>query len=241
LAFTSSCSRTSSSFVGVVRLSPISHSSIPRDSTLNQGPFPPRSLPASQVLRAPPTPVLATPSRRVRSSPRMHRPPVLRTPPCAHMPRPLPRWATRLGRLLPPSASAFPAFGTGRHPRSPLGACSGFTRVAACVLARPPFKGLLLRGFGSGSRPPSPPDGFRGASTIPRAGLPPAGDSAPLHGAPKSGRVAPGDCSPGAPTDPDVRDYRIRLFGSWICHESAATPTRALAGFEPACYPPKSC
>jgi hypothetical protein len=62
---------------------------------------------------------------------------------------------------------------------SPLGTCSGFTRVAACVLARPPFKGLLLRGFGSGSCPPSPPDGFRGASTIPRAGLPPAGECAP--------------------------------------------------------------
>lgn len=27
-------------------------------------------------------------------------------------------------------------------------------------------------------------------------------------------RVAPGDCSPGAPTDPDVRNSRIRLLGS---------------------------
>ena len=26
------------------------------------------------------------------------------------------------------------------------------------------------------------------------------------------GRVAPGDCSPGAPTDPDVQDYRIRFL-----------------------------
>jgi hypothetical protein len=26
------------------------------------------------------------------------------------------------------------------------------------------------------------------------------------------GRVAPGDCSPGAPTDPDVRHYRIRFL-----------------------------
>jgi hypothetical protein len=26
------------------------------------------------------------------------------------------------------------------------------------------------------------------------------------------GRVAPGRCLPGAPTDPDVRNYRIRLF-----------------------------
>jgi hypothetical protein len=28
------------------------------------------------------------------------------------------------------------------------------------------------------------------------------------------GRVASGNCSPEAPTDPDVRDYRIRLFGA---------------------------
>jgi hypothetical protein len=27
------------------------------------------------------------------------------------------------------------------------------------------------------------------------------------------GRVAPGNCFPEAPTDPDVRDYRIRHFG----------------------------
>ena len=26
------------------------------------------------------------------------------------------------------------------------------------------------------------------------------------------GRVAPEDCSSEAPTDPDMRDYRIRLF-----------------------------
>jgi hypothetical protein len=158
-------------------------------STLNQGSFPPRSLPASQVLRAPPTPVRATPFRRVRSSPRPHRPPVLRTPPlhacrahypggppdlvdCCHL---VPRPSPYLGRV-------------GAHV-SPLGTCSGFTRVAACVLARPPFRGLLLRGFGSGSRPPSPPDGFRGASTIPRAGLSPAGDSAPFTAHPNQAQV----------------------------------------------------
>ncbi len=27
-----------------------------------------------------------------------------------------------------------------------------------------------------------------------------------------SGRVAPGDCSPGAPTDPYVQNYRIRFL-----------------------------
>ena len=29
-------------------------------------------------------------------------------------------------------------------------------------------------------------------------------------------RVAPGDYSPAAPTDPDVRDQRIRLVKSWV-------------------------
>jgi len=29
-------------------------------------------------------------------------------------------------------------------------------------------------------------------------------------------RVALGDCSPRAPTDPDVRDYRIRLLVLWV-------------------------
>jgi len=34
------------------------------------------------------------------------------------------------------------------------------------------------------------------------------------HGRP--GRVAPGRHRPGAPTDPDVRDWRIRLLSSWL-------------------------
>jgi len=29
-------------------------------------------------------------------------------------------------------------------------------------------------------------------------------------------RVAPGDCSPRAPTDPDVRVSRIRLLRAWV-------------------------
>jgi hypothetical protein len=31
-------------------------------------------------------------------------------------------------------------------------------------------------------------------------------------------RVAPGDCSPGAPKDPDVRNSRIRLVETWVCY-----------------------
>ena len=33
-------------------------------------------------------------------------------------------------------------------------------------------------------------------------------------------RVAPGRCLPGAPTDPDVQNYRIRLFKKQVCYAS---------------------
>ena len=36
--------------------------------------------------------------------------------------------------------------------------------------------------------------------------------SAEERGHGRTGRVAPGDCSPGAPTDPDVQNYRIRFL-----------------------------
>jgi hypothetical protein len=111
----------------------------------------------------------------------------------------------------------------GIHVR-PFGTCSGFTRVAACVLARPPFKGLLLRGFGSGSRPPSPPDGFRGASTIPRAGLSPAGDSAPFTAHPNLVRQEPIWSRNGSPA-PVFRGRRLES-GGLLCVEAA--------GIEPA-------
>src|SRR5438128_9668947 len=38
--------------------------------------------------------------------------------------------------------SAFPASAPGRHHMGPFGACSSFTRVTACQVARPPFCGL---------------------------------------------------------------------------------------------------
>jgi len=47
-----------------------------------------------------------------------------------------------------------------------------------------------------------------------------SGDCAGGAHGPESGRVAPGDCSPGAPTDPDVRNYRIRLFEKRIHYAS---------------------
>ena len=42
--------------------------------------------------------------------------------------------------------------------------------------------------------------------------------------------MAPGDCSPGAPTDPDVQNSRIRLFGTWVRYagESVSKSSRFL-------------
>jgi hypothetical protein len=41
-------------------------------------------------------------------------------------------------------------------------------------------------------------------------------------------RVDRGSCPPRPPTDPDVRDSRIRLFGSWIRCEPPLTPFTGL-------------
>jgi hypothetical protein len=43
-----------------------------------------------------------------------------------------------------------------------------------------------------------------------------------------SGRVAPGGCPPGAPMDPDVRDYRIRLFDVCVRYEMYECTMRGL-------------
>src|SRR5258708_11464629 len=79
------------------------------------------------------------------------------------------------GRLLPSSAAAFPQ--SQKRSASTTG-LSGPAR--ASVLLRPAclldvLRGLLSRGFESNGRPSSSPDSYRGASTIPRAGLSPAG------------------------------------------------------------------
>jgi hypothetical protein len=37
-----------------------------------------------------------------------------------------------------------------------------------------------------------------------------------------SGRVAPEDCAPEAPTDPDVQIFRIRLFGPRLRYATMA-------------------
>jgi hypothetical protein len=92
------------------RLTPISRCVLSSPSILNQGPFPPRSLPASSVVRAPPTPGLRhTLTACSGCHPARTRSPVLRTSPCAHMPRPttpvecpaMPRRPSRWTRGLP--------------------------------------------------------------------------------------------------------------------------------------------
>ncbi len=53
-----------------------------------------------------------------------------------------------------------------------------------------------------------------------------------LHVRPVSGRVDQGGHPPWPPTDPDVRDYRIRLFGSWVRCESAVAVDDAVDGHQ---------
>jgi len=50
------------------------------------------------------------------------------------------------------------------------------------------------------------------------------------------GRVAPGDCSPGAPTDPYVQDYRIRFLKEHLRFDDdtpSEPPPRWESGNEP--------
>jgi hypothetical protein len=45
------------------------------------------------------------------------------------------------------------------------------------------------------------------------------------------GRVAPGDCSPGAPTDPHVQDYRMRLLKEHLrCDDGTPSERRPRSG-----------
>jgi hypothetical protein len=129
------------------RLTPISRCVHSSRSTLNQGPFPPRSLPASSVVRALPTPglrhALTACSGRY---PAPTRSPVLRTSPCAHMPRPTTPVVHPAMLMSTFSPGAWPSLyvrQVGSHD-CPFGACSGFTHVAACKLARPPFEAFCL-------------------------------------------------------------------------------------------------
>jgi hypothetical protein len=66
---------------------------------------------------------------------------------CAHYPGgPLcARWLSVLARSRAwffQIGSAFPAEEPGRRHIAPFEACSSFTRVTACQVARPPFRGL---------------------------------------------------------------------------------------------------
>ena len=109
------------------RLTPISRCVLSLRSILNQGPFPPRSLPASSVLRAPPTPgPRHAPSACSGRHPSRTRSPVLRTSPFAHMPRPTTpvehpamlrrpsRWTHGLPRMCARSASTIALSGPAR-------------------------------------------------------------------------------------------------------------------------------
>ena len=99
--------------------------------------------------------------------------------PCAHAASTAPDGDGGFGgRLLPHRPAAFPFWQEGRLQRDTFEAFSGFTRVAACALASPALPDIS----GGFSRAVARFDcsvGYRGVSTIPRAGLSPAGDRDP--------------------------------------------------------------
>jgi len=92
-----------------------------------------------------------------------------------------------------------------------------------------PLRSLLGRFFrAQGARSSSPrlpfliPGGcFRAAQLLGDPGASPL-DSHPVSGCTGRGRVALGGCPPRAPTDPDVRNCRIRLFETQIRYAGRA-------------------
>jgi hypothetical protein len=113
-----------------------------------------RHYPASSVLRASPPPQTARPvSHELPVDPQLRSPlglPVLRLVPFVCMPSPIPRqdrWARSLvlSHRLRPSLDS-PRVGSCI---TRFEACSAFTLVTACILAKSPIATLYTRGFSS--------------------------------------------------------------------------------------------
>jgi hypothetical protein len=95
--------------------------------------------------------------------------------PCAHADPTTPAGENGLlGRLLPRPPTAFPLWKEGRLQRETIEACSGFTCLSACALAPWLHQGFPRRLQWAITRL-NCSSGYRGVSTIPRAGLSPAG------------------------------------------------------------------
>jgi len=134
--------------------SPITTPFLLRKLTRSKGPSLHRHYPASQV------PLTLSDAQMVRN-PFRSRSQVATLSPSRASPtdRRLPSWhAVLTTPVVPPvpmviglarsragffrMGSAFPALAPGRHHIGSFGACSSFTRVTACQVARPPFRGL---------------------------------------------------------------------------------------------------
>ena len=131
-------------FLEVSGSSPISRSALLPALTLNRGPFPPPSLPASSVLWTSPTPQAARPVPRGRpvgvTTPTAWGLPCCVDSPFVDMPSPLPRWDRRRDRVAPLKLRPRPSPSlcwVGSHIVL-FEACSAFTHVTACLLAESP-------------------------------------------------------------------------------------------------------
>ena len=115
------------------------------------------------------------PPRLVAATHHRHGSRTLPRKPCAHADPTTPAGENGLcGRLLPRPPTAFPLWQEGRLQRVTIEACSGFTFISACALA-PWLRQGFPRRLQWAISHLNCSSGYRGVSTIPRAGLSPAG------------------------------------------------------------------
>jgi len=131
---------------------PISRSRTPADARLEPRPLPSIGFPRLRryygPLRHPTRPRTSLAGCELKGTPLHHVGlPVLHPVPCACMPSPLPRRDRWRLRSSSPAAAAFPESQAGGSPLPAtgarvtlFGACSAFTHVTACTLAKSPMR-----------------------------------------------------------------------------------------------------
>jgi hypothetical protein len=172
-AFRYSLSRSSQILLGMSDSSSITALFLPFKHTRTKGPSLHRHYPASQVLltlsdaqmiRHPKDDVRVRDSRPSRASPTDCRLPSLHavlTTPAARLVR-LRLWFIARSRAwFFPAGSAFPALPPGRRHIVAFEACSSFTPVTACKVARPPYVDFFHEVSASPVYPDSPLDSYR--------------------------------------------------------------------------------
>src|SRR6185503_385995 len=169
--------------------------------TPNQGAFPPHRFCCPMgpcgTMRPSDARHGARPSDGLRgATPRRNGPPVLRHALCRRATPPTPVSDREvIGRLLLRHPAAFPVIRAGRPSRLHFRGLLGLHTCCGPSTRRPTHGGPLSRELQQVGHPPCRLGSYRGAPTIPRAGLAPARNTAPLHGAPNNAGYEPSDAA----------------------------------------------